>query len=161
VTRVEFGGLRVALEPVALADVIARVERDFAESPNPILKTGFDALPVASADAARLEQVLTNLVANAIKHSPPGAPIRIAGEADAEHVRVTVIDQGSGIEPEFLPTLFEPFTQAHGGSGRDTGLGLGLYIVRGLVEAMHGTIEARSRLGQGSEFVVRLPRASG
>src|SRR5215211_2922357 len=75
------------------------------------------------------------------------APVRIAGEADAEHVYLTVADHGSGIDPAFLATLFEPFTQADGRTGRETGLGLGLHIVRGLVEAMHGTIEARSRLG--------------
>jgi signal transduction histidine kinase/FixJ family two-component response regulator len=158
-TRVEFGGLRVALEPVGLAAVLARVERSFADVPNPIVTTGIEDLPPAKADAARLEQVLTNLVANAIKHSPPGAAVGVVGTADADHVRIAVVDRGSGIDPAFLANLFDPFTQANGQSGRETGLGLGLYIVRGLVEAMGGSIEAHSRLGQGSEFTVRLQRS--
>jgi signal transduction histidine kinase len=159
-TRVEFGGLHMALEPVELASLLARVERSFGGAPSPIVTTGVEGLPHALADAARLEQVLTNLVANAIKHSPPGAAVGVVATADAESVRVAVVDRGSGIEPEFLANLFDPFTQANGQSGRETGLGLGLYIVRGLVEAMDGSIEAHSRLGQGSEFVVRLQRAT-
>jgi signal transduction histidine kinase len=158
-TRVEFGGLRVALEPVDLAAVLSRVQGSFREAPNPIVTTGIEDLPPARADAARLEQVVTNLVANAIKHSPPGAAVGIVASADAEHVHVAVVDRGSGIDPEFLANLFEPFTQADGHAGRETGLGLGLYIVRGLVEAMHGSIEAQSQLGQGSRFLVRLQRA--
>ncbi len=158
-TRVEFGGLRVALEPVDVADVLMRVARSFGEAPNPIVVTGVEDLPPALADAARLEQVVTNLVANAVKHSPPGAPVAVVGGADGERVRVAVVDRGTGIAPEFLANLFDPFTQADGRSGRETGLGLGLYIVRGLVEAMDGTIEAHSVLGHGSEFNLQLQRA--
>ncbi len=116
-------------------------------------------VPPVSGDRQRIEQVVSNLVGNAIKHSPDGTPVEIEAAADGEYVRVAVIDHGSGIEPKFLARLFEPFTQAGSDSSRESGLGLGLYIVRGLVEAMGGTIEANSRLGEGSEFVLRLPRA--
>ncbi len=159
-TRVEFGGLRVTLEPVHLDEVLTRVQRSFAESANPIVCNSAAAVPAVSGDGQRIEQVVSNLVGNALKYSPEGAPVVIDAAADGEYVRVAVIDRGSGIEPKFLARLFEPFTQNGNESGRESGLGLGLYIVRGLVEAMGGTIEAHSRLGEGSEFVLRLPRAT-
>ena len=73
-------------------------------------------------------------------------------------MRVSVVDSGTGIAPEFLPSLFEPFTQATTGV-RDEGIGLGLYITRGLVDAMGGTIDVQSRPGQGSTFTIRLERS--
>jgi signal transduction histidine kinase len=156
-SRVEFGGVRVALEDVDVARVLARIERTFET----VVVRADPDLPAARADPRRLEQVMTNLVDNAVKHSPPGAAVEIGATAEDEHVRVSVIDRGSGIDPRFLPQLFEPFVQADGAPGRDGGLGLGLYIVRGLLDAMGGSIAARSRLGEGSEFVVRLRRAAG
>jgi two-component system sensor histidine kinase ResE len=156
-SRVEFGGVRVALEDVDVARVLARIERTFET----VVVRADPDLPAARADPRRLEQVMTNLVDNAVKHSPPGAAVEIGATAEDEHVRVSVIDRGSGIDPRFLPQLFEPFVQADGEPGRDGGLGLGLYIVRGLLDAMGGSIAARSRLGEGSEFVVRLRRAAG
>jgi signal transduction histidine kinase len=116
-------------------------------------------LPLAVGDGARLEQVVSNLVTNAFKHSPPGASVAVAAAADTARVRITVTDTGTGIEPEFLPHIFEPFTQAASVTGRRDGLGLGLYIVRGLVDAMGGAIEAESTPGRGSSFTVWLPRS--
>jgi signal transduction histidine kinase len=155
-SRLEFGGVRVTLEDVDVAPVLERVARSFAS----VVVRAEPGLPAARADPRRLEQVLANLVTNAVKHSPPGAPVEIAADAEDEHVRLRVIDRGKGIDPAFLPQLFEPFVQAGGVSGRDGGLGLGLYIVRGLLDAMDGSIAAQSRLGEGSEFVVRLRRAA-
>lgn len=155
-TRVEFGGLRVRLEPVDVASVFSRIERSFGQT-HPLLVQVAADLPPVVADPARLEQVLGNLVANALKHSPADAPVRVEADQDGDQARLRVIDSGSGIEPELLSRLFEPFTQAiTETAGRGRGLGLGLYIVRGLVEAMGGTVEAHSRPGEGSEFVVRL-----
>jgi signal transduction histidine kinase len=151
---VEFGGVRVTLEDVDVAQVLARVRRSFASV---VVRVAPD-LPTARADPRRLEQVLGNLVTNAVKHSPPGSPVEIDAVAEGDHVRLSVTDRGKGIDPEFVPQLFDPFVQAGGASGRDDGLGLGLYIVRGLLDAMGGSIGAHSRLGEGSEFVVRLRR---
>jgi signal transduction histidine kinase len=159
-SRMEFGGPRVAVEEVDLAPVLARVERSFAGGANPIVVAAPAGGAPVLADDRRLEQVLSNLVANAVKHSPAGAPVTLAAVIEDEHVRLEVVDRGSGIDPRSLPRLFEPFLQADGASGRGSGLGLGLYIARGLMEAMGGSIDAESRLGEGSRFIVRLRRAT-
>jgi signal transduction histidine kinase len=111
------------------------------------------------ADEARLQQVVANLVNNAMKHSPSGASVEIRVVTEDERLAIAVVDRGAGIDPAFLPNIFEPFAQQERGAARGTGLGLGLYIVRGLVEAMGGEISAHSTLGAGSEFVVTLRRA--
>ena len=158
-SRVEFGGLRVTTGDVDVHDVVGRVERSFSDGANPIVVRLDPELPPVVADDGRLQQVMSNLVGNAVKHSPAGAPVEIAGAVDGARVRLEVADHGTGIDPDFLPHIFEPFAQAERPTGRETGLGLGLYIVRGLVEAMGGTIDAHSTPGEGSRFVVRLARA--
>jgi signal transduction histidine kinase/FixJ family two-component response regulator len=158
--RVEFGGLRVRCSAVDVSAVAARVAAAFAAASGPLDVRMEPGLPAASADPARLQQVLTNLVGNAFKHSPAGAPVELAAQAEGDAVAVAVADAGPGIPPEFLPHLFEPFAQAEEAARRQEGLGLGLYITRGLVEAMGGSIEVESRLGEGTRFVVRLPRAA-
>ena len=158
-TRVESGGLRVHLGEIDVGRVLAHVERSFQAAGSPIIVRIAPDLPVAVGDATRLEQVISNLVTNGFKHSPAGARVEIAADTDCDRVRVAVSDSGTGIEPEFLAHIFEPFTQAASITGRRDGLGLGLYIVRGLIDAMRGTIEAESTLGVGSRFTVRLERA--
>ena len=116
-------------------------------------------LPPAFGDEARLVQVLNNLAGNAFKHSPAGTPVELRARADGDRVSIAVIDSGPGIEPEFLAHIFEPFSQASGSGGRDDGLGLGLYIVQALAEAMGGAVRAESSPGTGSRFTVTLRRA--
>jgi signal transduction histidine kinase/FixJ family two-component response regulator len=159
-TRAEFGGLHMTLDPIDVGRVIARVTRLFGEATNPLVARVAANLPDVLSNEARLQQVLTNLVVNAVRHSPPNSPIELRAEAEGDHVRLAVVDFGRGIAPEFLPRLFDQFTQVDTAeAGRESGLGLGLYIVRGLVEAMGGTVTVRSEVGRGSEFVVRLRRA--
>ncbi|MEX2599177.1 MAG: ATP-binding protein [Dehalococcoidia bacterium] len=111
-------------------------------------------------DPDRLSQVLANLLTNAAKYTPDGGEIRFLAEATVEDVVFRVKDNGIGIPPEALPTLFEPFVQVSDGSSG--GLGLGLALVQKLVEFHGGTVEASSEgLGEGSEFIVRLPRLTG
>lgn len=114
-------------------------------------------VPPARADGQRLEQIASKLLGNAIRHTPPGGLVAAAVCADAGHVRVEVRDTGSGIAPEDLPHVFERFFR--GRTGESGGAGLGLALVKELSEAMGGTVEARSTPGEGSTFVVRLPRA--
>jgi signal transduction histidine kinase len=158
-SRVEFGTLRVADEEVDVAAVLDRVARARAEAANPLEITLAPGLSRVRADESRLQQVVGNLVDNAMKHSPAGSPVDIGVRPDGERVAITVADHGVGIDPAFLPSIFEPFSQEERGGARGSGLGLGLYIVRGLVEAMGATIEARSTPGTGSEFIVRLRAA--
>jgi signal transduction histidine kinase/ActR/RegA family two-component response regulator len=112
-------------------------------------------------DAARLQQIICNLLTNGLKFSACGGRVEVTLEHDPPDVVITVRDDGEGIKPEFLPSLFEPFRQAEGGFARSHGgLGLGLTITKKLVELHGGTIRAHSD-GEacGATFVVRLPSA--
>lgn len=114
----------------------------------------------ASADIARLTQVVGNLLTNAAKYSEEGASINLSLEENGEHAVIRVRDTGLGIPPEMLPRVFELFTQIDRTLDRaDGGLGIGLTLVRSLVEMHGGTVAAASDgIGQGSEFMVQLPR---
>jgi CheY-like chemotaxis protein len=110
-------------------------------------------------DLVRLAQVFANLLNNAAKYTDSGGPISVTARLDGEQVRVSVRDTGIGIQPEMLPRVFEMFTQVGPADSRaQGGLGIGLALVRALVEMHGGRVEAQSGgPGQGSEFVVRLP----
>ena len=110
------------------------------------------------ADAARLEQVVVNLLNNAVKYTDAGGGITLTIEEDGDTAVLRVRDTGIGIAPELLPRIFDLFSQAEQSLDRsDGGLGVGLCLVRRLVELHEGSIEVSSTLGYGSEFVVRLP----
>jgi CheY-like chemotaxis protein len=110
-------------------------------------------------DAGRLQQVVWNLLSNAVKFTPKRGRIQVALERVNSHIEISVSDTGEGIEPEFLPYVFERFRQAEGTTTRrHGGLGLGLSIVKHLVELHGGTVRAKSPgKGQGSTFIVALP----
>lgn len=115
------------------------------------------------ADPRRIEQVLANLLVNASKYSDPGTEIRLEVRSDAEEAVVEVRDQGSGIAPQMIDRIFEPFIQAprEGGTPLAGGLGIGLTLVRQLAELHGGSAMARSAgLGRGSTFTLRLPLAT-
>jgi signal transduction histidine kinase len=112
---------------------------------------------VLVADPLRLEQVLTNLLANAAKFTDLGGDIRLTARAEAGQVVLRVRDNGRGIAPELLPRVFDPFWQGPGNQAA-RGLGLGLALVKSLVELHGGSVAARSDgPGTGAEFIVRLP----
>ncbi len=114
------------------------------------------------ADPERMNQVVTNLVSNAIKYTPAGGAIEIETGDDAEHGTIRVTDSGIGIPANELPHIFERFYRAEGSRSRQTGgAGIGLAIVKAIVEAHGGTITAQSEEGRGSSFTVSLPRAHG
>jgi signal transduction histidine kinase len=121
-----------------------------------------DALPGATVegDADAIEQVLVNLVSNAVRHTAPGQAIGVGVAAQHDTVVIEVADAGEGIDPALLPTLFDRFTRADDARGRDTGgAGLGLAICRAIVEAHGGTISAAGAPGRGATFTVKLPAA--
>jgi signal transduction histidine kinase len=114
-------------------------------------------LPPLRTDPVKLRMVLKNLIANALKFTEQGT-VRVSADRAGERMRLTVSDSGIGIPPEELPHLFEPFRQAHAQLSRGAGgAGLGLFIVRRLVDLLGGTIAVSSVPGQGTSFAVELP----
>jgi CheY-like chemotaxis protein/anti-sigma regulatory factor (Ser/Thr protein kinase) len=112
-------------------------------------------------DVVRLTQVVSNLLANAIKYTPPDGHIWLSGDLDGEMAVIRVRDNGVGIAPHMRQQIFDMFVQGdQSGATVQGGLGIGLTLVKNLVEMHHGTVEARSEgVGRGSEFMVRLPLA--
>lgn len=116
-------------------------------------------IPTASLDPTRFDQILTNLIENAAKYSPEGTAVQVRVEPADKGFAVSVRDQGFGIDPKEIPRLFDRFYQAKRARERRTGLGLGLYITKGFVEAHGGKISVESAIGRGSTFRVWLPSA--
>jgi signal transduction histidine kinase len=160
-SRLEFGGFRVKIIPVLVDELLASVHEEFPDDAARISINVEAGLRSVLGDPGRLKQVMINLVHNALKYSAPPKLVEVGARSDGGHTVIAVRDHGEGIDPEFLPRIFDPFSQADGGdTRRDSGLGLGLYLSRGLVEAMGGTLEVTTEAGVGSTFEVRLP-ASG
>lgn len=158
-SRVEVSRLALAPQAVALPEAVtALIERIRPTLGAHPIETEIerDPLPV-KADPGRLDQILTNLIENAAKYSEERAPISVHVRQSAGGAEVSVRDRGHGIAPEELRRLFDRFYQSKRAREKKTGLGLGLYITKGLVEAHHGRIEVQSEVGRGSTFTVWLP----
>jgi signal transduction histidine kinase/CheY-like chemotaxis protein len=164
VARVTYGKVTLRREPLSVAEVLRTCFQAF----EPAAKTHQlayalhvdDRGSLVSADRDRLQQIIGNLLTNAIKYTPPGGSIQVElGCTDTECV-LRVIDSGVGIAADMLPNVFELFSQADRSLDRSRGgMGLGLTLVRNLLRLHGGTVEAFSAgVGQGSEFCVRLPR---
>ena len=166
VSRIVSGTMRLAFEPASVSDVLAAavgVLRPSADAKGvSLIVRVADAIPPVQADPARLQQVLWNLLSNAIKFTDRGGAVDVRVGVDAHAVVVEIRDTGRGIDPAALPFIFDRFRQADGSSTRSHGgLGLGLSIVRHIVEGHGGTVTAVSEgAGQGACFSVRLPIAS-
>ncbi|MDX6573905.1 MAG: two-component system, OmpR family, sensor histidine kinase BaeS, partial [Gaiellales bacterium] len=153
----EAGSLSLHREPTDLsilaADVAAAFEPAAQGAGIGIQSDVDDSLPLLDIDPIRIREVLSNLVGNAIRHTPAGGTVSISGRLDGASVELVVADTGSGIEPDLLDHVFERFSR----SATTGGSGLGLAIARGLVELHGGTIGAVSRPGGGTRIEVRLP----
>jgi len=162
VSRIIAGRLQLDRSPVRLIDPVrAAVEelRPIAQDKGVAIETLYDCSMTLNADALRLQQIVTNLLANAVKFTPGGGRVSVHVREDGDDAEITIADTGAGIAPEFIAHVFEPFRQADAGPRRAYGgLGLGLAIVQHLVRLHGGTIEATSKgPGYGATFRVRLP----
>jgi signal transduction histidine kinase len=163
-SRLESGEVPLHREEVPVGPLVSRVVSEIEVArPSADVTIGRDIdadLPALEADAARVHQVLFNLVDNAVRFTPPGGAVTIAAHRVNGHVEISVADTGSGIPPEALPRLFERFYRVDTARSReDGGTGIGLAIARSIVEAHGGHIHAASRLGSGSVFTFDLPAA--
>jgi signal transduction histidine kinase/ActR/RegA family two-component response regulator len=162
VSRITAGKMQIEPEPVELARVVqAAIDtvRSAAETKGIHLEADIDEGIWINGDERRLQQVVWNLITNAVKFTPAGGDVFVELREERNHAVVEVRDTGQGIDPEFMPHIFERFRQADSSTTRPhMGLGLGLAIVRHLVELHGGTISAESKgEGRGSTFRVRLP----
>lgn len=157
-SRIESGQMQMLREPMDLKDLLRHCQEVFAtraQEKGLRLRAEIGAVPLVLGDIDHLEQVFSNLLDNAVKHTPPEGEVSIAvRQSSADFVEVVVADTGPGIPAEDLPRVFERFHQA---ASEKTGSGLGLAIAREIVRAHGGDIEARSLSGAGAEFLIRLP----
>ena len=166
VSRISLGKIELSLRIFNLVDLIESIrETTLPEINLHHAKLHFDVKNselLVRADWARLIQIHVNLIHNAAKYSPPGSPIFVTMYAENGSAVVTVRDEGSGITADFLPRIFEPFVQSDETLDRsEGGLGVGLTLVKSLIELHNGTIEAYSDgRDSGSTFVLRIPLAS-
>jgi signal transduction histidine kinase len=168
VSRIEQGetGRRLDIRPVALEDVLDTAlasVRGLADKKEARIDVSLPDEPLQVAgDSSLLAHALRHLLSNALKYGPPRATISVRGRAQDGHALLEVEDQGIGISPEHLPHIFDKFYVVDGGLDRRRGgAGVGLYLAREIVRLHQGSIEARSRPGQGSVFSISLPRPSG
>jgi two-component system phosphate regulon sensor histidine kinase PhoR len=162
-SRLESKEFRLKKEQVLLpvvASIVMGLFRERAEKKGVRLKVELPGdLPALTTDQRALEQVVSNLVDNAVKYCPSGAQVTVSAEKATGSVRVVVSDTGPGIDPKHIPRLFERFYRVDAGRSREIGgTGLGLSIVKHLVDAMGGEVTVDSAVGKGSSFSVRLPQ---
>jgi len=162
VSRVVSGKILLERRPLDLGELVRRCVESYegaAGRHREVVLSVADVPLVVEGDPTRLEQVVTNLLDNAVKYTPPRGRITVAVERRGTDALIRVTDSGIGIATEMLPHIFEPFVQVNAARRRaGGGLGLGLALVRGIVELHGGEVTARSAgADQGSEFVVQLP----
>jgi signal transduction histidine kinase len=161
----EAGQLKLVLRSVDLVVVVEKAVqtvRPLASERDLRIETHLAELPAIEADPERIGQVLRNLISNAVTHTPPGGEITVSARNGGRDIEVSVHDTGVGIAAEHLPLVFERFYRADGSRTRSTGgAGLGLSIVKHLVELHGGHVRAESTQGRGSTFIFTLPVQKG
>jgi signal transduction histidine kinase/HAMP domain-containing protein len=162
ITKIESGTVSFLKEPLNLFEFMVENRSDYALPMEKDLALEWEFppdLPVIISDRTKLKQIVTNLIDNAIKFTEYGSvTVSMRTLDDGRTIEIKVTDTGSGIPDEMLPLIFDKFRQLDGTTTRNhSGAGLGLYIVKYFVEALEGTITVQSRVGEGSEFTVRMP----
>lgn len=164
-SRAEAGRLSLEIRPTDMAPLLSRCATAVSEGAwrtgkVEMIQDSDENLTQVLADEGRLEQVVRNLLSNAVRHTPPGGIVVLSAAAEQDAVVIDVKDTGEGISPEDLDHIFERFYRSDGARQRDhSGAGLGLAIVKELTEAMGGSVHVESEPGSGSSFMLRLPRA--
>ena len=158
-TRLQMNGMQLKKADINLSQLANRLIERFQVQigDSQIINKIPPDLPIVMADESRLEQVLSNLISNAIKYAPQGA-IRISGQALPDQIIICVLDEGPGIAAGDLPHIFDRFYRAKEASRKTKGAGLGLYLARAIVEAHSGRMWADANTGQGARICFSLPR---
>lgn len=165
ISRIEAGVLHFDIQDVALptllSDAVKLLGPRAEEKGITLTLEGTDDIPAVRADPQRLEQILYNLIGNAIKYNDQGGSVRVAcSQPQSGRVRIAVVDDGPGIPDEKLPRLFTPYDRLGAENTGEKGVGLGLPISKSLAELMDGELSVESREGAGSTFYIDLPAAS-
>jgi two-component system sensor histidine kinase KdpD len=158
-SRLQAGALSVFIRPVALDELIPLALDDLGPGGHDVVVRLPEDLPDCLADAALLERVVANLIANALRHSPPGSPPLLSASTLGDRIELHVVDHGPGIAPHHRDQMFAPF-QRLGDTDNTTGVGLGLALSRGLTEAMGGSLTPQETPGGGLTMIVSLPSAA-
>ncbi len=161
-TRIESGCLELRCAPLDVRPIVGHVVELYrpVSTAHEIIFVGPNEAVVADCDPTRIEQVITNLVSNAVKYSPGGGRVMVSAFAERSEAIVSVSDEGMGIPPEERERIFQPFRRTHRSRELVPGVGLGLSVARKIVAGHGGTLQVESRIGVGSTFRVRLPLVS-
>jgi two-component system sensor histidine kinase KdpD len=157
-SRIETGSIELLVRPVGLEEIVAGALASIGGGTERVVVEVPETLPRVNADPALLERAVANVVDNALHASPSAGDVRLVAGAVNEHVDLRVIDRGPGVEPIFRDAMFEPF-QRSGDQPNGSGVGLGLAVAHGFVEAMGGTLIAEDTPGGGLTMVFNLPAA--
>ncbi|NUR30830.1 MAG: histidine kinase, partial [Catenulispora sp.] len=158
-SRLQAGALHLSLERFLVEDVVDAALESLAADRRHVALGEFDDVPEIVADPVLLERVLANLVGNALRHGGTAAPVLLTASALDDKVQLRVIDRGPGVQPHDFEQIFTPF-QRLGDRDNTTGVGLGLALSRGLVEAMGGSLLPEETPGGGLTMVVTIPVAT-
>jgi PAS domain S-box-containing protein len=161
ISRIEQGSAMLMhwqqVDIAALTEKVLAAQRSYSK--DHVLSLDFPAdFPLIDADPDKIDQILTNLVSNAIKYSPNGGRVQVSGRVAADSIVLAVSDEGMGISREHLPKIFENFYRVDNRDNREIGgTGIGLALVKALVEGHQGTVKPESEVGKGTTFTVTLP----
>jgi two-component system sensor histidine kinase KdpD len=158
-SRLQAGALALAIQPIDVADVVSAAVTSLEPAASEVIIRVPDETPDVQADPALLERAIANLVQNAVRHSPPEAPPQVTASAYGEAVEIRVIDCGPGVPETDWDQIFLPF-QRLGDRDNTSGVGLGLALARGLIEAMSGSLTPEETPGGGITMTISMPAAT-